>query len=234
MFVTDYFVFLHLHKTAGTSFNIFIEKFFPRSHRLGYHLPLRVLPAEWSHLPTLGLVRNPWDFYVSWYSFQMQKARSNPVFNVVSDNRTLDFNSTIRRLLSLCDDRSLLSDVVAQLPKTFGGSGMNVPADAMESLFGTGLGLYSFLYQWMYSGTDHFPTIIRTDNLITGLETFFEKIQVIFTSEMRTKFLINEAQNTSNHQHYSKYYDMDVMELVKVRDKMVIYSHDYKYEQTSY
>jgi hypothetical protein len=231
MFVTDHFVFLHLHKTAGTSFNAFIENFFPGNLRLGYHLPLRVLPPEWSHLPTLGLVRNPWDFYISWYSFQMQKERSNPLFNVVSDNRSLDFNCTIRRLLSLCDNRSLLSNVVAKLPKAFGGSGMNVPADAMASIFGTQLGLYSFLYQWMYAGTGRLPTVIRTDNLVINLENFFENIQVNFTSDMRSNLLTGDAQNKSNHQHYSNYYDTDVMELVNLRDELVIKLHDYKFEK---
>jgi hypothetical protein len=233
MFVTDRFVFLHLHKTAGTSFNNFVEKFFPRSLRLGYHLPLRVLPAELSHLPTLGLVRNPWDFYVSWYSFQMQKERSNPLFNVVSNNRKLDFHHTIRRLLSLCENKSLLSSVVEQLPHTFGGNGMNVPADAMASIFGTQLGLYSFLYQWMYAGSEHFPTVIRTDNLHIGLQNFFEGIQLNFTNEMRSYLLSGDIRNKSSHNHYSTYYDMDVVELVNLRDNLVIKSHEYKFEKSN-
>jgi hypothetical protein len=232
MFVTDRFVFLHLHKTAGTSFNAFIEKFFPGNLRLGYHLPLRVLPPEWSHLPRLGLVRNPWDFYVSWYSFQMQKERSNPLFNVVSNNRTLDFNHTIRRLLTLCENKPLLSSVVAKLPRTFGGSGMNVPADAMASIFGTQLGLYSFLYQWMYAGNEHFPSVIRTDNLVPGLENFFEYIQVDFTNEMRSDLLIGDFRNKSSHNHYSIYYDTDVVKMVSLRDNLIIESHKYQFENS--
>jgi hypothetical protein len=163
----------------------------------------------------------------------MQKERSNPLFNVVSNNRTLDFNNTIRRLLSLCENRSLLSCVVEQLPKKFISSGMNVPADTMASILGTQLGLYSFLYQWMYSGTEHFPTIVRTDNLLIGLQSFFEHIQVNFTEEMRSYLFIGDIRNQSNHQHYSTYYDNDVMEMVNHRDNLVIESHKYDFNKSA-
>ena len=47
-----------------------VRKFFPSAREIGYHLPRALLPGEYSHLPLLGTVRNPWDFYVSWYHYQ--------------------------------------------------------------------------------------------------------------------------------------------------------------------
>lgn len=229
MLVTDRFVFLHLHKTAGTSFNSFIQTFFPKNEWIGYHLPLHVLPVEWSHLPTLGMVRNPWEFYVSWYSFQMQKERSNPLFNVVSEGRTLNFNNTIRRLLTLCENHHLLNKVASQLPNHFTGGGMNVPAYAIAKMSGTNQGLYSFLHQWMYGGTPLCPTIIKTENMLLELGQFFESIGVIFTNEMRENLEAGSALNRSRHQHYSTYYEADVVALVGLLDKTLIEQYDFRF-----
>jgi hypothetical protein len=36
---------------------------------IGYHYPYHMLPAESADLPVVGMVRNPWDCYISWYAF---------------------------------------------------------------------------------------------------------------------------------------------------------------------
>ena len=65
MLVTDKFVFVHLPRSGGTFVSEVIRKFFPSAYEIGYHLPRTLLPREYSHLPVLGTVRNPWEFYVS-------------------------------------------------------------------------------------------------------------------------------------------------------------------------
>ena len=69
MIVTDRFVFIHLHKTGGQSINDAIASCIPGSRMVGYHFPCADIPAEASDLPVVGIVRNPWDWYVSWYAF---------------------------------------------------------------------------------------------------------------------------------------------------------------------
>jgi len=65
MLVTEKFVFVHLPRTGGTFVSDIINKFFPSAREIGHHLPIGLLPREFSHLPILGTVRNPWEFYVS-------------------------------------------------------------------------------------------------------------------------------------------------------------------------
>ena len=67
MIVTDKFVFVHFPRTGGTFITAVIMRLFPSAREIGYHLPRFLLPNEYSHLPVLGGVRNPWEFYVSWY-----------------------------------------------------------------------------------------------------------------------------------------------------------------------
>ena len=91
MIATSSFVFLHLHKSGGTFVNECLLRFVPGARRLGYHLPRHLIPPESAALPVLGLVRNPWSYYVSWYSFQAARDNPNALFRVLSEERRLDF-----------------------------------------------------------------------------------------------------------------------------------------------
>jgi len=62
MTVTGHFIYLHLHKTGGTFVNEFLTRFVPDARHIGYHLPRRLVPANFAHLPALGFVRNPWTY----------------------------------------------------------------------------------------------------------------------------------------------------------------------------
>ena len=105
MLVTDKFVFLHLPRAGGTFVYDVVRKFFPSAREIGYHFPRELLPGEYSHLPVLGIVRNPWEFYASWYHHQDSNVRYSPLTNVLfgclSENRKLDFVQTIRNALDL-------------------------------------------------------------------------------------------------------------------------------------
>ena len=233
MIVNSKFVFIHLHKSAGTFFNRFIVEFFPDSLLIGYHYPNRLVPAEFSHLPVLGLVRNPWDFYVSWYSFQMQKQGSNPLFMVVSKRKTLGFNDTMERLLALCDDQLLLNDVTKLLPNHFTTSGMNVPSSVMASIYGSRLGFYGFLYNWMYEGGTNQPSIIKTEAITPGLATFYKNIHIPFGADMLRYLAQQTHLNTSSHQHYASHYHDRIAEKVLLADSAIITKHGYRFERVS-
>jgi hypothetical protein len=111
--VTRHFAFLHLHKSGGTFVNRFLLTHFPDAIVVGYHLPLAALPAEFRHLPIFGLVRNPWDYYVSWHAFQRTLARPNVLFLATSDDGRLGFKGTIRNLATLGSDPARLARVAA-------------------------------------------------------------------------------------------------------------------------
>ena len=91
MIVTDKFVFVHLPRSGGTFVSEVIRKFFPSAHEIGYHLPRALLPREYSNLPVLGAVRNPWDFYVSWYHHVWPRDARTPLISWVTDNGKVDF-----------------------------------------------------------------------------------------------------------------------------------------------
>jgi len=62
MIVTDKFVFVHFPRTGGTFVTDMVMKFFPSAREIGYHLPISLLPKEYSHLPVLGQSAIPGNF----------------------------------------------------------------------------------------------------------------------------------------------------------------------------
>jgi len=140
MWVTDQFVYVHMHKCGGTFINDFLRKFFPESRSLGYHYPATMIPEDAAGLPRLASVRNPWDWYVSYHAFQNKIAEQlrhvhkqlgaagveNLLASGIDPNNGLDvvyelasqpntFAQTTQNLLDL-GESDLLDDLLARLP----------------------------------------------------------------------------------------------------------------------
>lgn len=64
------------------------------------HPFVRDIPPPHSHLPVFSFVRNPWDWYVSWYFFS-KKHGKNAFFNEVSDFGQRDFKHTLLHAFNL-------------------------------------------------------------------------------------------------------------------------------------
>ncbi len=229
MIVTDRFVFLHLHKSGGTFVNRFLQAFFPDSHQIGYHLPRAYLPASCTALPLLGSVRNPWDYYVSWYAFQSVMPRPNPVFRVVSGQGRLGFADSVRNLLTLGEQPALLDAVRTCLPDTFPNRGINLTRDCLKPLAGSRLGFYSFLYRHIY-GEASDVSILDMHALREGLPVLLEQNGVPITAAMLQYLAHTPALNSSEHGHYADYYDATLRALVAERDAAVIARHGYAFE----
>lgn len=81
MLVTPHFVFIHIPKTAGRFCRQqIVEHAGPVLYRGGLHEPLSRLPVGFGHLPVITFVRNPWDWYVSWYYHMQSYGGFNPLF----------------------------------------------------------------------------------------------------------------------------------------------------------
>jgi len=229
MIVTEKFIYIHLHKSAGTFVNRFVNLYFPNNQTIGYHFPARYIPEQYAALPIIGCVRNPWDFYISWYFFQLQKKHSNPLFMATSKAKTLDFNATMERLLSLNDNIPLLNQILTQLPDHFVASGMNIPRSVLGRLHGSALGLYSFLYQWMYADAPTEPQLAKTEELQESLIAVLLKSGVSISSEMSHFLQRRGHENASEHSHYAQYYSQEIRDRVAQLDQLVVNKHKYRF-----
>ena len=66
-----------------------------------YHGHLSDLPEKYRHLPVIGFVRNPWDWYVSMYFDYRRKQQY--VYQIISAGGNAGFEETVSRFLRLGD-----------------------------------------------------------------------------------------------------------------------------------
>lgn len=229
MIVTDRFVFLHLHKSGGSFVNECLRLHVPGARPIGYHLPASLIPEGARHLPVIGLVRNPWSYYVSWYSYQHQRPQPNALFRILSDDGRLDFSGTINRMLDLGRDDALLSRLVGALPREYGSQGLNLPGFALARIRGSDLGFYSFLYGYMHGDCPSPPLIGRMELLPGALLDLFDATGQAASPALREHLLRAPPVNSSRHAAYATYYDQALRDRVASRDALVIGRHGYAF-----
>lgn len=229
MIVTPRFVFLHLHKSGGTFVNAGLMQHVAGAQQIGYHLPRSMLPAQYSALPLLGLVRNPWSYYVSWYSFQRSRPRPNALFQTLSNGGTLEFAATIRNMLNLDRDPALLDRVTRTLPAAYLNQGLNLPNFALAPIGGSGLGFYSFLYRYLYGPDVAAVKLARMEQLRVEMPQLLESVGEPVTAGLRDYISTAPALNTSEHAPHRQFYDTELAQLVAERDRLVIERHGYSF-----
>jgi hypothetical protein len=234
MIVTDKFVFVHLPRTGGTFVSEVINKFFPSAHEIGHHMPRELLAREYSHLPVLGAVRNPWEFYVSLYHYVRPKDAANKFVSWMSENRRHGFIGSIRNLLNLGVNDERLNVLIEMLPERLDYSKRHIPSatkDVMRRVRGTGVGYYTFRFNQMFGNADD-VFVCRLETLRQDLVSFFEGIGAA-TDELRDYVLRLDKKNVAEHLHYSTYYTPELAELVSIRDYQLIERFGYVFEQAS-
>jgi hypothetical protein len=234
MIVTDKFVFVHLPRTGGTFVTDMIMKFFPSAREIGYHLPRSLLPKEYSNLPVLGAVRNPWEFYVSWYYHIWPRDIGKPLFSWLTDNCKEQFEGAIRNALNLGVDNNRLDALIEKLPDEVDYRTRNIPnitKDSIRKVRGTGVGYYTFRFNQLFGNADE-VFFCRLETLRRDLVSFVEGIGVA-TDELRDYVLHSDKKNIAEHLHYSTYYTPELAELVSIRDRSLIARFGYVFEQAT-
>jgi len=234
MIITDKFAFVHLPRSGGTFVSEVIRKFFPSAHEIGYHLPRTLLPREYSHLPILGGVRNPWEFYVSWYHHVWPRDAATPLISWVSENGEVGFEGATRNALNLGSNNERLDALIEMLPEQVDYRKRNIPnitKEAMRRVRGTGVGYYTFRFNHLFGNTND-VFVCRLETLKQDLVRFFEDINVA-TDELRDYVLRSDKVNAADYLHYSTYFTAELAELVSIRDRQLIERFGYVFEQAS-
>lgn len=227
MIVTPRFVFLHLHKSGGTFVNECLIKYVADARQIGYHLPRSMVPPEFAHLPTLGFVRNPWSYYLSWYSFQQERAHPNFLFRILSDDGVLDFEPTVRNMLNLGAGSIRLDMLLRSLPSAYSNQGLNLPNFALAPIRDTRVGFYTYLYRYLYGGGAEPAIVGRMEEMRDELVPMLEQVAHSPSDEMRSFIAGALPRNTSRHGNYTQYYSDELRKLVAKRDEEVIARHGF-------
>ncbi len=247
MLIHDRFVFLHVPKTGGTFLDRELRRELPgcqppsnvpRSAHHGWD----AIPAEARGRPVLVFVRNPWDWYVSWYSFAVgqpeesfERARAGrPLFRRLfadgsnrgpapdppGPNRANDFAVAIRRA---CTGIVESDDPVALEPVVRGFD--------LAQLLMEGHDFYSARLRFTVGAAfeSDLATIGRFESLLDDLESFFEKAGVDLPDGAMERIRAAEPRNTSRHGPYREYYDEELRDLVGTSCRTLIERFDYSF-----
>ncbi len=239
MIVTDKFTLLHMHKTGGQTLSQVINLSIPDNESVGYHFPYSELPAHAADKPLVGMVRNPWDWYLSWYAFNTHPRMYNPLYVALSDGGNGDFESTVTNLVNLGSDslksaqyRTALKSL---LPETLDGNrGVGLTRASIDELEQSGQGYYSWLFERMHGNLDsELLHIGYFENLIDDFVRIMTDLDVEQSGKMKSKFDDIGRTNSSSHSHYSHYYSDDLMQLVGQKDGTLIERYGYRFESPS-
>jgi hypothetical protein len=232
MIVTDKFVFVHLPRSGGTFVSELIRKFFPSAKEIGYHLPRTLLPKQYCHLPVLGAVRNPWDFYVSWYYHVWPRDAETTLISWATEDGKVDFVGTTMNVLNLGANNQRLDALIDRLPGDVDYRAKHIPnitKESMRKARGSGVGYYTFRFNHLFGNPDDM-FICRLESLRQDLIAFFAGVGVA-TTELCDYVLNTERKNTADHRHYSTYYTSELANLVSIRDRELIDRFGYTFEK---
>jgi hypothetical protein len=214
MIISKHFVFIRFPRTGGRFVRKMFKLFAPHKWEpelLGEHMHVSDIPASHQHLPRFGFVRNPYDWYVSWYSFHMNMWR-NEIFNEISDNGKKDFKST------------LITGFEMDYSKLF--------KDAYDTEKYGSVGGYTAFMLAMFGSDIENVRLGRFENL---RHEFLSIISDITELPLMLKYGVNwyPKVNKSPHKHYSEYYDDELRETIAEKDKMMIHRFGYQFEDKS-
>lgn len=234
MIAASRFVFLHLHKTGGQFVNRLLLQHLPEARTIGYHLPRSEAPPELRKLPAIGLVRNPWDWYVSWYAFNAAEPQRNPIFRGVSADGQLDFKHTLINMLHLGCERSrpLRAHISANLPETRAGNlGSGITHAIMLGFADETCGYFTWLWRYMFflDGRVDGLHAGRMENLRADLLHALQAVAQPITPALHEAILRNPPVNASVRRDYRAYYDSELRALVAARDRELIAAYDYRF-----
>ena len=236
MICTPKFSFIHLHKTGGQSINELLLTQIPGAKEIGYHLPVAHLPSEAKSLPVIGVIRNPWDWYVSWYAFNNLRGVKNPLFNIVSRGKQADFKETIENLLKYpeinAQNEIFKNSHRALLPENFendGGAGFT--KDCVNFFKSNEIGYYSLLIERMFGEESDNLKLLRFERLATDFRNVMSELQVPEAGNILAALNQQPRKNSSARGHYAHYYDDELRDLVAEKEFSIVQRFEYAFEE---
>lgn len=209
MIIHKEFIFVHLQKTGGS----FIEKFliatFPGcEERFPKHQSAEKVLKDRGSRFLFGSVRNPWAWYVSWWSGHRFVEHNNLFPNVFIPENKKDFNKFIKFIMT--EDFGINHNI------------------SSKPLLKYNIGIYTYRYKFCFldkGGNFLLDRIIFTEDLYKGLNTVFS-----LTSQQYDYLTSMKRVNTSNHKDYQIYYNDRSVELVNIKDKLIIDTYNYTFD----
>ena len=220
MVVTSGLVFVHVPRTGGAFIHGVLRDHLdpePTAPRFATHAPYDELPAEFRDRPGFCVIRNPWDWYVSWYHHSMQRGPRYATLRsghpkrdnwqaLLGGGRTSFKEAVIR----LCEGR--LEHAFAE---TIRRRDTDLYSEYVRSLAGQAIERGSL-------------DVCRFEELVPSLVDFLARHDLL-SAGLRAAIEASSPVNTSEHGPYRDYYDPELRELVAHKARRLIERFGYAF-----
>ena len=245
MLIHDRFVFLHMPKTGGLFVRGVLERelsglWSPPDVPRHLHHSRFAIPDWATDKPVLAFVRNPWDWYVSWYHFFAERApraaaslwtRESLTRWLFADRRSdsaatlSDFATTVQRACGNGGGRTL-AEVARHHRLHDPPEGLDAPPEIVTPWLPTarvgerlveGYDIYSAGFLSGLGGEleSETLTIGRFESLIADLERFLAEAGVGLSADAQARIRSEGIVNASSRSDYRDYYDVELRDLVE-------------------
>ncbi len=217
MLISDDFIFIHLQKCAGSFVDNLLEKMFTSAKFNGArHDSVRQIGKKNIGKPVFGTIRNPWDWWVSWYA---------------ATNGGRKFRLTSNSFEEFWDTVFSTTQPLGELK--------------MEQINELGIGPYTYRFvmryfrdpdaafsDWETVEKDprdfmHPVHLCRVEDLRNELVRFFKFIGIELTNDQSSILMNAPVDNPSTHDFTESYYNNRLRELVREKDRLIVDLYGY-------
>jgi len=235
MLVLEDKIFLHFQKCAGLSVYELVNKLKLKKLWFKEHCGIVNLPEEYEHMRRFAFIRNPYDWYVSYYHFQLYEHTGsvkywiNPFFSALTKGCSIGFSEFVRNSVNL---KTYFENNMEQYQVCIG---------VFE--YAISRGSASWVGSW-FKDPDEFRKYIALDELNMSLMEWYMKIiglnesnTTVYKLEEFNSSLIKEFGSiefiphvhTSMHKKYSCYYNNELINVVNRSHDNILDKYNYKF-----
>jgi hypothetical protein len=232
MLATKHFVFVHVPKTGGSfieelcqehlpeSWMIDPSTFLPEWLRGNRHAGYDAVPEEFASLPAICFVRNPWDWYVSWYLYGKANPDDPWLWETLFDSGRADFDEFLR---VACTGQKHRQRVVYP-------GGKKGPL-WLRIMLADQVDFYTALFRSLSGGGvgSGRLEVGRFENLREEFIGFLDRHDVPAPASLIDAIRNEPPRNPANRRPYREYYDDELRELVARGAREIVTKYGYSF-----
>ena len=242
MIIGPDYIFYRMPKTAGTFLQNFLVDYLdgkPLTKSDGsHHVAIKHTPEEDKYKFSFGVIRNPWDWYVSNFFYLKRVNKDTEFLRAYMGGKTMEHAAMKDSIEALCylDSTSHIWKMHIERPRY----GISISEDRIKKWdFGhiTMMYILHFFEDIERALNNNIDYIIKNyDDLISvdrlfHTESLAERFPEVMglPNDLKDKFLTKPKENTSTHESYRTYYNKDLREIVAEREKLFTIIHGYQF-----
>lgn len=244
MIIGDSFVFIHNPHTAGAFLRTAFKKMFPEANFFEltrWHQPIQKLSKRHWNKMKFGVIRNPWEWYVSFYKHQQP---NGPLLRFFLNGKENTFNNFLIQLLS----KEFALDNKNKLFHPVGNPYVAPSISKLEYISNLDIGFFTYRYIYMFfdnyedifykktqfnlSNHDKLISldeVCKQENLVKDIINIFKKHNMFLNEKRQKNLMETKKENFTNHKPYKEYYSQDLVKLVENKDNLIIQKYNYKF-----